>query len=421
MAAPQRGFHIMAKPIGPICNLDCEYCYYLEKESLYPRGENFRMSGDLLEQYIADYIRAQPGPRVDFAWQGGEPTLLGVDFFRKVVALQQTHLPPGWTCGNSLQTNGTLLNDEWCTFFKDNGFLVGISIDGPAELHDPYRFDKGKHPTHTRVMQGLQLLQRHGVEHNVLCVVNSVNARHPLQVYRFFREHGVTWLQFIPIVEHLGGTEVTHRSVGAEAYGTFLAAIFDEWIRRDVGKVFVQIFDECLNVWAGGRSHLCIFADTCGRALAMEHNGDVFSCDHFVEPEYRLGNLRETPLIQLVDSPEQVRFGQDKRDTLPAYCQACDVRFMCNGGCPKERFLHTPDGEPGLNYLCAGYKHFFHHVDPHMRRMAALLRQQLPPALIMKELAAADAARWAQAGRNDPCPCGSGKKYKACCLGRPLP
>ena len=375
----------MTKPIGPICNLDCEYCYYLEKEKLYPRGENFRMTEAALAHYVEQYIRVSPGPHVEFVWQGGEPTLMGLDFYQRAVALQKRFLPAGWTCSNAMQTNGTLLDDAWCRFFKEESFLIGLSLDGPAHLHDPYRYDKAQRPTHPQVMRGLRLLQAHGVEYNVLCVVNRLNAEHPAEVYRFFKERGVTWIQFIPIVEHLGGTAVSDRSVEPEAYGRFLSAIFDEWVRHDVGRVFVQVFEECLSVWAGFSANLCIFARTCGRALAMEHNGDVYACDHFVEPAYKRGNIHLVPLAEIVDSPEQVQFGRDKEDGLPDYCRRCEVRFMCNGGCPKERFMLTPDGEPGLNYLCAGYRRFFNHVDPAMRRMAALWKAGVSPAVIMEE------------------------------------
>lgn len=411
-------FHIMAKPIGPICNLGCEYCYYLEKEQLYPHSEDFRMSDRALEQFVAQYIQANPGPHVDFAWQGGEPTLMGLDFFRSAVALQQKHLPPGWTCSNSLQTNGTLLNEQWCQFFRENRFLIGISIDGPAHLHDHYRVDKGQQPTHDRVMRGLRLLQSHGVEYNALCVVSRLNAEHPLEVYRFFKESGITWLQFIPLVEHLEDESVSDRSVSGEAYGAFLTAVFDEWVRNDVGRVFVQTFEVCLSVWDGQPASLCIFAETCGRGLALEHNGDVYACDHFVEPAYRLGNMQVIPVHELADSPAQVQFGLAKRDTLPRQCRECDVRFMCNGGCPKDRFLLTAAGEPGLNYLCDGYRRFFRYADPYFKEMVSLVRRRIHPARIMAELKAREAARWAGAGRNAPCPCGSGKKYKVCCLGR---
>ncbi len=379
-------FTIMTKPIGPICNIDCEYCYYLEKDQLYPKGEPFKMTEPALESYIRQVIASSPGPQVDFMWQGGEPTLLGLDFFRRAVEIQQALLPKGWSAANALQTNGTLLTEEWCRFLRRHQFLVGISIDGPAALHDRYRVDKGGRPTHHKVMRGLKLLQAHGVEYNVLCTVHAANAEKPLEVYRFFKEIGATWLQFIPIVEHAGGTAASERSVGALQYGKFMSAIFDEWIRYDVGRIYVQLFETCLGVWYGRPASLCIFAETCGRGLALEHNGDLYACDHFVDPEHKLGNIHFVPLAELVDAPEQVQFGLDKRDKLPAQCRRCDVRFMCNGGCPKERFLLSEDGEPGLNYLCEGYQHLFRHVDPYMKRMTEMLRQGVPPWQIMTEV-----------------------------------
>lgn len=408
-------FHVMIKPRGPICNLDCAYCYYLRKSSLYPEGEDFHITPECLETFIRDYIAAQPGPEVTIAWQGGEPTLMGLDFYRQAIAYQKKYLPAGWRCTHSFQTNGTLLTDEWCEFFKENNFLIGISMDGPEHLHDHYRRDKGDHPTHARVLNALQLLQKHEVDYNILCVVNNVNAAYPLEVYRFFRDLGVNWLQFIPIVER-EGDGVSARSVDPLAYGRFLAAIFDEWLLHDIGRIFVQIFEEAVAVWSGYEPSLCIFRETCGRALVMEHNGDLYSCDHFVAPPYKLGNIRQTNLAELVNSPDQRQFGHAKHDRLPSYCLECDVLFMCQGACPKDRFVKTPSGEPGLNYLCAGYKHFFHHADPWLRRLVQLLRQRLAPAAIMQVLQAEEDARWAAAGRNDPCPCGSGRKYKKCCM-----
>jgi len=387
-------FSIMAKPIGPICNLNCEYCYYLSQEERYPHREDFRMAERTLTEYLRQFIAASPGPQVDFAWQGGEPTLMGLDFFRNVVALQAALLPPGWTCTNSIQTNGTLLDDEWCRFFRDQGFLVGISLDGPGDLHDRYRVDKGGRPTHDKVLRGLRLLQTHGVEHNVLCLVSQSNASHPLEVYRYFKALGITWLQFIPLVEHVGQGAVTERTVDAKAYGNFMVRIFDEWVRHDVGRIFIQIFEECLSVWAGRGANLCIHQETCGRGLALEHNGDVYACDHFVAPEYRRGNLHTIPLGEIAIVPEQVDFGLAKRDGLPEFCRQCEVRFMCNGGCPKDRVIRTPGGEPGLNYLCAGYRPFFRHVAPFMRRMADLWHRGLNPASITAEVRAADVAQY---------------------------
>lgn len=415
-ASPDRPFHIMTKPIGPICNLDCAYCYYLEKQELYPGKYRFRMPEELLETYIRQYIESQPGPVVQFAWQGGEPTLMGLGFFRKVVALQEKYLPEGWRCFNALQTNGTLLTPEWCEFLREREFLVGISIDGPAPLHDHYRLDKKGRPTHAQVMEGLRLLQEHGVEYNVLCVVNRVNVKHPLEVYRFFKEQGVRHLQFIPLVERVGESGVSERTVPSREFGLFLAAIFDEWARNDIGEVYIQIFEESFAVWLGHEAQLCIFTESCGRALAMEHNGDLYACDHFVDPQYKLGNITELPIAELVNSEAQRAFGEAKRSTLPRYCLECEVRFICNGACPKDRFIQAPTGEPGLNYLCEGYRYFFNYIDPYMKEMAALWRRGRPPAELMQILRRRDAQVWAAAGRNDSCPCGSGAKYKRCCL-----
>lgn len=416
-------FHVMTKPRGAICNLDCSYCYFLAKELLYP-GSRFQMAHDLLEEYTRQYIAAQRVPEVTFAWQGGEPTLMGLEFFQLALALQQKYRRPGMRIHNTLQTNATTLDDDWCRFFKAHDILIGVSLDGPRDLHDIYRVDKGGKPTFDRVMAGIDLLKRHGVEFNILTTLHAGNAAHPLRVYRFLRDEvSARFLQFIPIVERDNATgfqegEAIHpRSVGGAQYGAFLIAIFDEWVRRDVGQVFVQMFDIALAAWLGQRPGLCVFEETCGTALALEHNGDLFSCDHFVEPRYKLGNIREIPLIELAASEAQRRFGQDKRDTLPRYCRECDVRFVCNGGCPKDRVLTTPDGEPGLNWLCAGYKAFFNHIDRPMRLMAAELRAGRPAANVMGLLAAEEAAlrrRFARTGRNDPCPCGSGRKYKHC-------
>jgi uncharacterized protein len=422
-AVAPAAFHVMMKPRGAICNLDCEYCYFLSKERLYP-GSRFRMADDLLEEYTRQYIEAQRVPEVTFAWQGGEPTLMGLDFFKRAVELQQRYRKPGMQIHNALQTNGTLLDDDWCRFFHQHNFLIGLSVDGPQALHDAYRVDKGGKPTFAKVMTGLRLMQKHKVEFNILTTVHAANAGHPVEVYRFLRDEAKTqFMQFIPIVERQNetgyqeGDDVTDRSVTAEQYGRFLCAIFDEWVRQDVGRVFVQIFDVALAAWTGHRPGLCIFEETCGNALAMEHNGDLFSCDHYVEPAYLLGNINEIPLIEMVASEKQRQFGLDKRDTLPRYCRECEVRFVCNGGCPKDRILLTPDGEPGLNMLCAGYRTFFNYIDQPMRFMANELSQQRPPANIMNFLAQQEAAhqqKFAAANRNDPCPCGSGKKFKQC-------
>jgi uncharacterized protein len=433
---PVSAFHIMTKPTGPICNLDCKYCFYLEKENLYPAQSDWAMPEPVLDAYVRQYIEAQRVPVVSFAWQGGEPTLLGVDFFRKAVELQKKYAG-GKRIENAFQTNGILLDDEWCSFLAENNFLVGLSIDGPRELHDAYRVDKGGRPTFDRVVRGLGYLKKHGVEFNTLTVVHRQNSQHPLEVYRFLKEVGSGFLQFIPIVERIAAAPDSHGlvliapdsperasvssfSVEPLQYGKFLCAIFDEWVRQDVGRYFIQIFDVALESWMGFDQSLCVFRPTCGAAMALEHNGDLYSCDHFVYPENKLGNIMDRPLESLVQSDQQRKFGLDKRDTLPLYCRQCDVRFACNGECPKHRFIRTPDGEAGLNYLCAGYKLFFHHVDPHMRFMAEELRNRRPPANVMAWTRAQDAKAVAAnpPGRNDPCPCGSGKKFKKCC-GKP--
>ncbi len=418
-----RAFHVMTKPRGAICNLDCKYCYFLSKERLYPNSD-FRMSETLLEEYIQQYIEVQRVPEVTFAWQGGEPTLMGLDFFKQAVRYQQKHKPDGMQMFNALQTNAVTLDNEWCAFFAEHNFLIGVSIDGPKHLHDAYRVDKGGAPTFDRVMAGVDLLKKYNVEFNILTTIHAANANHPLEIYRFIRDEiPAQFMQFIPIVErdnetgYQEGSNVTERSVTAEQYGHFLTAVFDEWVRLDVGRVYVQIFDVALAAWTGHNPGLCIFEETCGTALAMEHNGDVFSCDHFVEPKYKLDNIMDVPLSDIVMMDEQRDFGLAKRDTLPEYCQTCEVRFVCNGGCPKNRFIATPDGEPGLNYLCAGYKAFFNHIAEPMRFMASELNQRRPPANVMRYMTRKDAelqAAFKTAGRNDLCPCGSGKKYKKC-------
>jgi uncharacterized protein len=400
-----KAFHVMTKPIGPICNLDCTYCFYLEKEKLFPSNENFRMTPETLEEYIRQYISMQDVPEVSFAWQGGEPTLMGVNFFRKVVELQQKHAG-GKVISNALQTNGTLLDDEWCGFLAANQFLVGLSIDGPAKLHDEYRVTKKGAGSYEKVLGGLRLLKKHKVEFNTLTVVNKVNSQKPLEVYRFLRDIGSGFIQFIPLAERLADAEatklgldlatpprvdeegsvrlpVTAWSVQPRQYGEFLSTIFDEWVRRDVGRTFVQIFDVTLGNWMGMGGGLCVFSETCGTAMAMEHNGDVYSCDHYVYPRYKLGNVLNQTLGEMVNSEFQKQFGIDKKSTLPKYCLECDVRHLCHGECPKHRFLRTPDGDPGLNYFCAAYKRFFTHSAPAMRQMAALLRAGRPAAEIM--------------------------------------
>lgn len=423
MQQPISAFHLMTKPRGAICNLDCKYCYFLSKEKMYPNSK-FRMSETLLEEYTKQYIQAQHVPEVTFAWQGGEPTLMGLDFYRQAVAYQQKHKKNGMRIFNALQTNAVTLDDEWCQFFKENDFLIGASLDGPQALHDAYRVDKGGAPTFERVMQGINLLQKHGVEYNILTTVHAANADHPLELYRFMRDEVKTqFLQFIPIVErdnetgYQEGNAVTERSIKSEQYGRFLIDIFEEWVRHDVGRMYVQIFDVALAAWSGNNPGLCIFEETCGTALAMEHNGDVFSCDHYVEPDHLVGNIIDIPLSDIVVSDKQRDFGLAKRNTLPQYCHDCEVQFVCNGGCPKNRFIKTPTGEAGLNYLCAGYRAFFNHVDESMRFMTNELKHRRPPSNVMFYIAEQDKAlqeAFAKAGRNDPCPCGSGIKFKKC-------
>ncbi len=409
-------FHVIVKPGGAICNLDCGYCFYLEKEKLYPRTRDWAMPPAVLERFISQKIEADNAPVVHFAWQGGEPTLLGVDFFRMVVRLQKKYAGSK-TIENAFQTNGVLLDDEWCLFFRENGFLVGLSIDGPRALHDRYRVDKGQKPTFNKVMRAMRMLARHGVSFNTLTVVHRDNAPYPLEIYEFLREAGSAYMQFIPIVEPSSGKEapVTEWSVRPEQWGAFLTGIFDRWVTRDVGRVYVQLFDMALGRWLGMPSSLCLFAGECGNALAMEHNGDLYACDHYVSPRYKLGNIGNRSLLAMVNSARQRQFGRDKWETLPDMCRECEVFFVCNGECPKNRLGQTPGGERGLNYLCAGYKRFFRHIDPYMRFMARELSRQRPPANVMA-WAAERAAGFAAAGANDPCPCGSGVKYKKCCL-----
>jgi uncharacterized protein len=405
--AGPRAFHVLTKPIGPICNLDCSYCFYLEKEELYPQNKSagsFRMNDQTLEKYVEQYIAGQDVPEIWFAWQGGEPTLMGLDFYKRAVEFQNKYCPPGKQIKNALQTNGTLLNAQWCEFLRSQDFLVGLSIDGPKPLHDRYRVDKAGRGTFDQVMRAWDLLKAHDVQYNTLTVVNREVSLHPLEVYEFLKSNGSIFMQFIPLVERVGPTprqfapppllkilepvaEVTAWSVQAVQYGEFLTAIFDQWVRHDVGNHFVQLFDVQLGIEMGLGSSLCLFAETCGKALAIEHNGDLYSCDHFVYPTYHLGNIHNEDLSAMIESPRQQKFGADKRDTLPQYCRQCEVRQSCNGECPKHRFIQTPDGEPGLNYLCAGYKQFFNHIKPYMQAMAQLLRNGRTAADIMELVA----------------------------------
>ncbi len=428
------GFHLLAKPSGSTCNIDCTYCFFLSKEALYPNDRS-RMSAATLEAYIRQLLESHRVPEVTVAWQGGEPTLMKLEFFEHAVELVEKYRQPGQTVKHTFQTNGLLLDDAWCTFFKQHDFLVGLSVDGPRELHDTYRLDRRGKGTFDLVMKGWRALRRHDVEFNILCTVNAANQHHGRTVYRFFRDElGAKWVQFIPIIERATeqtiaiankgwsevpgekrvlytqtGNLVTERTVGSEQYGTFLIDVFEEWVRRDVGQVYVQLFDVTLEAFFG-RHLLCIHAPTCGYGPALEHNGDLYSCDHFVEPKHLLGNIHKTHMLTLVASSEQRQFGQGKRDSLTQQCQTCKVRNWCNGGCPKDRFALSKDGEPGQNYLCAGLEKFFMHTGPTFNVMAQLYRKGHPPAEVMTSIAALDAQRDAY----QPCPCGSGSKFRFC-------
>jgi uncharacterized protein len=404
-AAVPAGLHVLAKPIGSICDIACDYCFYLEKRELYPRGQTFKMPDEVLAKYIEQYVAAQPTPVVEFVWHGGEPTLLGVDFFRRVVALQ-TPWRATKTIRNVLQTNAMRLDDEWCAFFKAHDFFVGVSIDGPQAIHDRYRRDRHGQGTFERAMTGVRLLQKHGVEFNALACVGRETAKHPLEVYRFFKDAGIGYIQFTPIIEREAdaetrvikfrlarpatldrpepNTQVTPWTVEPEAYGDFLIAIYEEWVRKDVGSTFVMNFEWALTAWLGEASPVCIFSRQCGRAVAIEHDGSVFACDHYVYPEYRLGNVLSDELGRMVEQSVAGGFGPHKETTSPRCCRSCEVKQACWGGCPKHRFATTPQGEPGLHYLCAGYKKFFRHIRKYLRAMTTLIENDLPVSLVMQ-------------------------------------
>ncbi len=414
-----REFQVFVKPTGSICNLGCHYCYYLGKERLYPDAESFRMPDEILEEYIVQHIAASPEPVIRFSWHGGEPTVLGLDYFRRIVALQCKHQPSNRRIANGIQTNGTLIDKNWARFFATEGFAVGLSLDGPQEMHDRYRVTKNRKPTYEQTMRGYRLLRQYQVFCDILCVVNSYNVQYPLQVYRFFKQLKARYVTFLPLVELQSEAEggVSIRTVPAEGLGVFLCSIFDEWLREDIGRIKVQIFEEAARTALGQEQALCLFRKTCGDVPVVEHNGDFYSCDHFVNPEHRLGNIRMTPLVELLESPVQRSFGQAKLDTLPHYCRTCEVRAMCNGGCPKNRFMLTPDGEAGLNYLCGGYKRFFNHCRPFLANLAILSQGSAAEGQEL-QVPAVDSQKGPKVGRNDPCPCGSGLKYKNCCLDR---
>ncbi|MHB9037567.1 MAG: anaerobic sulfatase maturase [Armatimonadota bacterium] len=410
---PARRFHVMVKPIGPVCNLNCTYCFYLGKKDLLGHDGQQRMSDEVLESFIRQFIEGQDHPTLSVTWQGGEPTLLGLNFFRKVVALEKKYCPPGKQIENVLQTNGTLIDDEWCRFLHDNNFLVGLSIDGPPHLHDQYRTDKHGMPTSERVLRAAERFHKHKVEYNTLTVINRINAKHPLDVYKFLRDDvGSEWIQFIPCVEPkdfasaspqswdkrimplMGepaarpgtlGSVVTDWSVDPEDYGNFLSSVFDEWLHNDVGSVFVvNQFDPALRLWLGLPPMVCAFSPLCGTALALEHDGTAYPCDHYVYPDHILGNIAKTSLSQMVHSWRQVGFGKSKYLSLPDYCKRCEVAFACNGECPKNRFIRTPDGQTGLNYLCAGFRRYFNHIAPWMQLMADEIRSGGTADKVMK-------------------------------------
>ena len=399
----RKPFHLMAKPTSYQCNLDCDYCFYLEKEAYYNQRKNRQgkekithMADEVLRNYTKQYIASQDIPTIDFTWQGGEPTTAGLDFFKRAVAYQKKFAGKKQIT-NSLQTNGVLLNDEWCAFLKEHNFLVGLSIDGPEELHDHYRVSQGGKPTFSRVVKAIECMKKHGVEFNTLTVVNNVNVEHPLKVYNFLKEIGSTFIQFIPVVEQTevgvdnpmlifpkSGSQkkLMPFSVDGHKFGDFMNTIFDEWVRKDVGRIYVQMFDSALGSWIGRPANLCTFRKECGDALVIERNGDIYSCDHYVYPEYKLGNIiTDKNLRKTATQKTQEKFGKDKSN-VGENCEQCEVRFACNGGCPKQRIHPNADGT-SQNHLCPGYKKFFKHIAPYMQYMANELRHQRPPAYVM--------------------------------------
>ncbi len=429
--------HIMAKPVGAVCNLDCDYCYYVDRMDAYGSARSVRMPDDVLERHIRSNIAQHsesPAPEIWFSWQGGEPSLYGLPAFRRIVALQQELCPPGKTICNAFQTNGYTVDADWAGFLAEYDFLVGISIDGPPHLHDRYRRDRGGHPTYERVVTGLRHLQAAGARVNALTVLNNENARDPAGVYRHLKSLGIEYIQFIPVVERQTddgaiarvpqldkprpSDRMTSWSVDPLDYGRFLCVVFDEWSSNDIGSVFVQGFDEHLGAWAGRPAGLCLFSENCGRGLALDHNGDVYSCDHYVYPQYKLGNILDSDFGTFVGDPDQIVFGQYKSKSLSAGCRDCDYRFACHGGCPKHRLVMNSDDDLTANYLCPGYKKFFHHADAVLQVIVQALRMHRPVEEIMTQLrrrVVENARRKGKIGRNDPCPCRSGRKFKQCC------
>lgn len=379
MPHASRGFQVFVKPVGALCNLACRYCYYLKKDDLLDPGTGpLRMPDDLLETYIVQHIAASPDEVIRFSWHGGEPTVWGLDAFRKIAALQRKHRPPGRLIVNGMQTNGTLLDEAWGRFLAAEKFSVGLSLDGPKERHDAHRLTKDGKPTFERAMRGYEILRRHGVAADILCVVSADNARHHLEVYRFFKAIEATYVSFLPLVEPRADSSegVSPETVPAEDWGEFLCAVFDEWVERDIGRIKVQIIEEASRTAFGQEHSLCLFRPTCGDIPVVEHNGDFYPCDHFVDAGHRLGNIRETPLVDLLESPAQRAFGEAKRDRLPRICRECEVLAMCRGECPKNRFLRTSDHDAGWNYLCPGYRRFFNHVGPFVEAVSAEWRRQ---------------------------------------------
>ncbi|MFC1514269.1 anaerobic sulfatase maturase, partial [candidate division KSB1 bacterium] len=399
------------------CNLDCTYCYYLDKEQLYTDAASFQMPDDILEEYICQHIKSYPEKEIRFSWHGGEPTILELDYFKNITAIQRKHQPSDQQIINGVQTNGILLDDEWCRFFSEERFSVGISIDGPREMHDKYRMTRGGRSSFDKVMQGYSFLQQYNITNDILCVVNDYNVKHPLEVYDYFKHINARYISFLPLVERQQDSKngVSSSSVTSEDFGNFLCKIFDEWKNKDIGIIKVQIFEEAARTAFGQEHSLCIFSETCGDIPVVEFNGDFYSCDHYVTSDYCIGNIMRNHLAELIESPEQREFGQAKLNTLPSYCMDCEVRDMCNGECPKNRFINTPDNEQGLNYLCAGYKQFFNHCRPFVNEIASVWRSSSPDQQksVEQNLRMRPVIK---TGRNAPCPCGSGKKFKHCCL-----
>ncbi len=409
-------FHIIVKPIGAVCNLNCTYCFYLPKTLLYPNKEDFRMPDEVLDNFTRQYIESQPESvqEIHFSWQGGEPTLLGLPFYKKAVALQKKYQRPDMSILNTIQTNGTRLDDAWGHFLHDESFLVGISIDGSEKIHDRFRIAPTGRGSFREVMHGLEILKKHNVEFNTLTVVTRINGDQPHPTYDFLKEIGARFFQFIPIVEREENGSIKAESVGSRQWGRFLIGVFERWLENDIGEIYVQFFDLFLGLFMNLPASLCVHAETCGRAVALEHNGDLYSCDHFVFKPHYLGNLMDSPVSTMLDGEFQREFGEQKRSGLPLYCRECRYLKMCNGGCPGHRFLKAPGGEAGLNYLCEGYKLFFQFAHPYFRAMAECLREGQPASDYHRFLKTSPCPQ-AKPGRNTPCPCGSGEKYKNCC------